>query len=683
MAPRTHNWPEKAAESARNNFGLNKPRPYKADNLRKTKKRERRTVKFHCPMKHCEKEVTRLRNHLRQKHGKEKKKEIDRLVASAIIVNPLPDDILSSSSEEEEQNTGEKVPYTPFFEIINEEDSDSDYVDERYCQKGRKLPEPSQLEQEEEQEDISDDDDSADDEDEDERFVVSSKGEDDLMAEFINFLVSIDGGSKPLRCAKRHSKVVMAIVRSDSQCVDYNNLTKRNFLVNWIDNFNGKPGTTKTYLCSLKHFFNYCTTKNRDIIDLTKIDLITTLIKQWKRSLWKKVRREKHQKDLADLENMPKTEDLLQFDNSDHVKNSIKTLSILSASESIGRQDFCLVRDYVLSTLILDNCSRPGALANMTLQEFRKAKKEKEAHVVGVCRHKTDYNGPAFISISPELIDDMRKYVASRNRLPGIGNRDGDPVFVSWSGNAMTSNMINVQFQRFWKNAVPQTSTITSTLVRKFTTTVVHENLPELKRKTANLLCHSEKTATEHYALYEKSKTAASTSSTLRKSLRSASWSSTSTGRLDDAIKKHFDVEISSGDVTISLVRQKMSQYVDLRQMSEKQIVDRIRYLAKTTGPVGDVECQPDEDTSIEDTLPSVVEKRSRSSISTRKRTAYTFLDVELIRKHLSQFFDKNEPLIKSEVTNHIKGCSELQQLLKDKGMSSLLIKVRTERDKE
>ena len=689
MAPKTHGWKKTPAKSARNNFGLNKLRPYKPDHLRKTVKRKRRTDKFVCPMKYCFKELTRINNHLRQTHGKKDKEEVDRLAAKAIPVKPLPEIALSSSSEdeEEEQQHTDDASYTPFFETFNSEDDDDDYIEVGNRNRNTKddLEQDDDSEHENEEENESADEEE---EDEDDRFVMSSKEEDNVMADFIDFLVSVDGGYKALRCAKRHSKVVMSIVRNNNDCVDYYNLTKREFLVNWIDNFGGKSGTTKTYLGSLKHFFNFCTAQKRDLIDLKQVVRISTLIDQWKRNLWKQIRRSKYDKDLSDLEKMPKLDDLTKFDNSAHVKQAVSTLNMLIATEVIGKLDFCLVRDYMLTTLITDNSTRPGALANMTLREFRKSKKEKEAFVIGVRKHKTDYNGPAFISISFNLMKYMRKYMVCRNQLPGIGNRDHDPVFVSWSGSSMTSNMINIQFQRFWKNAVGESATITSTLMRKFTTTVVHEKYPELKRKTANLLCHSERTATENYALIQKSKSVASTSCELRRALRS---NSTSTGRLDTDIKKHFQDEIINGSVNIALVREKMANNKELCGMTDKQIVDRIRYLSKTTERPDveeDVELpeyveDPDYVEHPEDVEPPEDVERPYMKSNKRKRINYTTTDVNLLRKHLSQFIKGKKSLIKSELTSFIKNCPELQELLENKGIASLLIKVRTERDRQ
>ena len=69
----------------------------------------------------------------------------------------------------------------------------------------------------------------------------------------------------------------------------------------------------------------------------------------------------------------------------------------------------------------------------------------------------------------------------------------------------------------FWKRALNKVSSkINPTLVRKYTTTTVHENLPDKKQKTANLLCHSLRVAEKNYALYDKQKSAVSASHTVK-----------------------------------------------------------------------------------------------------------------------------------------------------------------------
>ena len=65
----------------------------------------------------------------------------------------------------------------------------------------------------------------------------------------------------------------------------------------------------------------------------------------------------------------------------------------------------------------------------------------------------------------------------------------------------------------FWKHALNKVSSkINPTLVHKYTTTTVHENLPDKKQITANLLCHSLRVAEKNCALYDKQKSAVSAS---------------------------------------------------------------------------------------------------------------------------------------------------------------------------
>jgi len=129
----------------------------------------------------------------------------------------------------------------------------------------------------------------------------------------------------------------------------------------------------------------------------------------------------------------------------------------------------------------------------MTLEEFENAYKRDQGHVVEVFKHKTDYKGPAALSIDLKLYNEMLIYLKIRNSLPCIHTDPCDKFFVSWSGGKMSSNMIGTQFTEFFSKCTGLR--ITATIVRKYVTTTVHKHMPEFKSQTANHLCHSEPTA--------------------------------------------------------------------------------------------------------------------------------------------------------------------------------------------
>ena len=135
-----------------------------------------------------------------------------------------------------------------------------------------------------------------------------------------------------------------------------------------------------------------------------------------------------------------------------------------------------MVKDYLLTSLILGYPSRPGAIGNMTLHEFPRAKRQNHGYVVRVKKQKTGYKDRANIACSMKVFTQLTNYLNGfRNKLEGIGLAPNEKVFVSWNGGAMTSSLITMLMRSFWRRAMGnQEAKINPTLVRKYTT-VVHK----------------------------------------------------------------------------------------------------------------------------------------------------------------------------------------------------------------
>ena len=123
----------------------------------------------------------------------------------------------------------------------------------------------------------------------------------------------------------------------------------------------------------------------------------------------------------------------------------------------------------------------------------------------------------------------------------------------------------------FWKRALNKVSSkINPTLVRKYTTTTVHENLPDKKQKTANLLCHSLRVAEKNYALYDKQKSAVSASHTVKGAQRCNfndrdNYDNDGICEYDQIpFKNIFKDELEKQSITIGRVRQVISQKEEL-----------------------------------------------------------------------------------------------------------------------
>lgn len=265
-----------------------------------------------------------------------------------------------------------------------------------------------------------------------------------------------------------------------------------------------------------------------------------------------------------------------------------------------------------------------------------------------------------------------------------------------------------------------------TTLVCKFATTSVHEHMPELRRDTANLLCHTEKTA-QTYCLVDKQKKAFETSLQVRKAMRTNfsapdeivdNHSKLSSLPLSkDEIKEIFCLETQNGSISIAAIRERVSSDTRLNIVGwtdklEKALLDTVRYIIKTkpAATISKPAVAGANDNAIRNKevllkemvagniispTPMKFEKKSAlisaagnscfrdfKLLPTRKRALYSDAEIKLIWECLEELIDTDEPIIKSEAEKLIQSKEKMQPLIEKFGIKSLLIKVRTERDK-
>ena len=137
----------------------------------------------------------------------------------------------------------------------------------------------------------------------------------------------------------------------------------------------GKPGTIKTYLGSVRQFCDYVAVVGHPSINVKPSDIqnIKILLSRWCRNYRKKIQIHKYIKMLADLVRLPQPDDIRLLDKSQHAWESLKILSKFSTIRSSpSRKEFCHVRNYFLIYIILENASRPGCISSMTIRELEK-----------------------------------------------------------------------------------------------------------------------------------------------------------------------------------------------------------------------------------------------------------------------------------------------------------------------
>ena len=149
-----------------------------------------------------------------------------------------------------------------------------------------------------------------------------------------------------------------------------------------------------------------------------------------------------------------------------------------------SQRDHCLVRDHLITRLVI--------LANMTFGELAKATPDKGQMVV---KHKTLTSlGPAHLVLSPTIYTWLQAFVkVMRNKIPGAGTSSDDHVFISSTGNAMSSVVHGLaQLNSFWQKATGNVLVrVNAAAFRKAAVSAVHEEHGHLKKDLADLMGHN------------------------------------------------------------------------------------------------------------------------------------------------------------------------------------------------
>ena len=109
-------------------------------------------------------------------------------------------------------------------------------------------------------------------------FILPSTEEDNLLENFTEWLMSIDGGKRPARQAQKHKRIVMSIVRhNNDEEIKYQNLACPSFLNSWMTKLTEEKkeaATIKTYLCSVKHFLDFAVATGNNILGSTNLKFV-------------------------------------------------------------------------------------------------------------------------------------------------------------------------------------------------------------------------------------------------------------------------------------------------------------------------------------------------------------------------------------------------------------------------
>ena len=200
------------------------------------------------------------------------------------------------------------------------------------------------------------------------------------------------------RCAQYASQIYAIISAVDPVRLDAASIMDKKILRDkWLSELEkkSKPGTCKVYLGALAKFLRFLIVEKPDKIVLCAetVGEVREQVTEWMCSYKAPLAERRWEKQVEDLQKLVTPEAIQTFDKSQHARNAIKALGqCMERSvtvEAPSQTEYCTVRDYLLTSICINNACRAGPLSSMTLGDLRKVKVEDGQVVVTVFKHKT------------------------------------------------------------------------------------------------------------------------------------------------------------------------------------------------------------------------------------------------------------------------------------------------------
>ncbi|CAB3983100.1 Hypothetical predicted protein [Paramuricea clavata] len=540
-----------------------------------------------------------------------------------------------------------------------------------------------------------------------------------IFKDFESWLQGPDGGRKDSRCAQQCSRQIQVVITYiDPENRKLIKLFDKGVLRDkWLVVFekSRQPGTVKSYLGALHRFYAFLKCEPVDIpgIDRTSgiFETLCEQMKMWNKSCAKQVKTRFWDKRMEDISNLRTPEQVKQFDTSDVAREAVKILGEFEESPEhvmLSHTQYTTVRDYLLTILCINNGSRAGALANMTLEEFRAAKRHDSEYLVNVKKHKTfATHGPAHIVFSLSLFKWTEIFISKcRNALGDVDTTNASPVFLTWSQKGMTSSHIGRQIDSCWgKTFGREAASGGATAFRKAVVSAVEEYNDEIREDLATLMKHHKTTADQYYLLRRQAKSAINASRQVTQIMHTSQQSSRHkwSDEEEQVLKKLFSKQIENCSISIHEVKEISQKDPLLSDMPLMVIRNKVRSFFKTKEDTAvlpkeletsDQRCErlglsvdktrsgrKQQNDDMEYT-PSIQLSASESTTTTttRKSTILTAKEIALFQELFKELIANKRPIKRDFVTSQIEKHKELKHILKKCTPLQLADKVRTER---
>lgn len=365
-------------------------------------------------------------------------------------------------------------------------------------------------------------------------------------------------------------------------------------------------------------------------VSVEQLSSLSQQVKLWTKSFRKKSLSRFWEKRMEDISSIRTPQQVKEFDTSKVARVAVTLLGEYKDKEDDmipTQSEYTSVRDYLLTVICINNGSRSGTLANMTLLEFGQATKEDGCYVVRVKDHKTfTTHGPVNVVFSAFLYNYTQIFIEKfRNTMEGVSSDGHSFVFLSANLRKLSSSQVGCQIGSCWGKVFGKgTTSGGATAFRKAAVSAVNEHNEDMRGDLANLMVHKQSTADRYYLLKSRGNSAVRTSKELSRIMRSSGaeedepannelngsrqrgsenlserhkWTSAEIAELKTA----FSSNIDSQSITMEQVRKTVKMVPIQQGISPQKIRDKIRsYFGREVGENEESSSLPSEKESLE-----------------------------------------------------------------------------------
>jgi site-specific recombinase XerD len=263
-----------------------------------------------------------------------------------------------------------------------------------------------------------------------------------------------------------------------------------------------QPGTTRSYLCSMRHFLRYV--KQEGIKDATSCDRCILYINTWYASMSVvAIERAQTVREEQDQEADDGEDPLVAYETSHNARSAVVLLGTAMSNEGTGgltALDANKARNHLLTILGLTNAQRAGAVINIKMCEFmqrRNSRTRADKQVILVRQHKTYKGyGSARVVLSKQLalmVDAYVKYL--RPKYVGAKGEDQQPLFLSATGEQMTHSLFTKSLKKQTGSDITLTKNRKIVVTRRMKRGATDQEMAEL----AQHMTHSTRTQHMYY----------------------------------------------------------------------------------------------------------------------------------------------------------------------------------------